>query len=127
MNNPSKFLGQLEKEIMEIVWASKESITVRVVFEVLSKRRKIAYTTVMTIMNRLVNKKLLKRVAEGKAYSYQAIYSKDKFLTKMFHEILQSFIKSFGDVAVANFTKEIEKIPLAKRRKLIKQLEKANE
>lgn len=121
-NNPSKFLGQLEKEIMEIVWESKEPITVRVVFEVLSKKRKIAYTTIMTIMGRLTSKGLLKYKNQGKAYIYEATYSKERFLTKASRQIIKNFISSFGEAAVAHFAEEIEKIPVGKRKKLLKTL-----
>lgn len=125
-SNPSKFLGQLEKEIMEIVWASKDPITVREVFETISKKRKIAYTTVMTIMNRLVDKKLLKRIPYGKAYLYQAAYSKDKFLTKISRQIIKNFVSNFGDAAIARFVQEVDKIPANKRRKLLKLLEEVD-
>lgn len=125
-NNPGKFLGQLEKEVMEVVWVSNEPITVRIVFETISKKRKIAYTTVMTIMGRLAKKGFLKSTTSEKAYTYQATYSKDKFLTRISRQIIKNLEASFGDAAIANFTKEIEKIPVEKRRKLIKKLKKAN-
>lgn len=123
----SQILGDLEKEIMKVIWQVNSKITVRDVVIAVSKRRKVAYTTVMTIMGRLVEKGLLKRKTSGRSYVYQATYSKDKFLSRVSHQIIQNLVASFGDVAIANFTKEIEKIPLAKRRRLIKALERANE
>lgn len=121
-SNSGKFLGELEKEIMEVVWKNKEPITVRFVLESITKNRKIAYTTVMTIMGRLVKKGYLKTEALGKAYIYKAILSKDKFLTKITRQIIRNFVSSFGQSAVANFTQEIAKISPAKRRELIKLL-----
>ena len=125
--NRGKFLGELETEIMEIVWLDNKPISVRDVTQLLQKKRKIAYTTVMTIMGRLVDKGLLKRTTLGKAYCYQATYSKDKFLTKVSKQIIKNFVSNFGESAVANFTQEIAKISPTKRQELIKLLKEADE
>lgn len=122
----TRFLGELESEIMKIVWSQKNSVSVKIVTEILQQKRKIAYTTVMTIMGRLVEKGLLKRTSEGKAYNYQAAYSKDKFLTKVTKQIIKNFVSSFGDAAIAHFAQEVEKIPEEKRKKLIRILKESN-
>lgn len=121
-----KVLGKLESEIMEIVWQSQSPISVRSVTEILHQQRKIAYTTVMTIMGRLTEKGLLKRNKSGKAYVYQPSYSKDKFLTRASRQIIKNFVLNFGQVAIAHFAQEIEKIPADKRRKLLKMLKSSN-
>jgi predicted transcriptional regulator len=120
-------LGELEKEIMDIMWNATKPLTVRVVFELLKKKRKIAYTTAMTVMNRLVEKKILKRLNEGKAYVYKATYSKDKFLTRTSRQIIRSFISSFGETAIAHFVDEVDKIPKERRGKLLKMLKGADD
>lgn len=122
-----QFLGELEKEIMDFIWSKNQPVTVRMIYESISRKRKTAYTTVMTIMNRLVNKKLLKRIPEGKAYSYLAAYSKNKFLTKVSRQIIKNFVLNFGDTAIASFVQEIDKIPADKRQKLVKLLKNAND
>lgn len=125
MNSKSnvQMLGDLGKEVMDVVWKSNSPVTVREVLERIGRKRKIAYTTVMTIMTRLTNKGLLSRKSDGsKAYAYQAVYSRDKFLTKVSKQIIKNFVASFGQAAVAHFTQEIEKIPTDKRRKLLKML-----
>jgi predicted transcriptional regulator len=63
-------LGKLEREVMEIVWRSTTAISVRDVHERLS--REMAYTTVMTTLDRLYKKGLLARATDGKAYRYSA-------------------------------------------------------
>jgi BlaI family transcriptional regulator, penicillinase repressor len=62
-------LTEQELEIMKIVWR-KGSATVREVYEELLNRRKIAYTTVMTMMGILEQKGHLKKSAEERAYVY---------------------------------------------------------
>ena len=124
--NNGKVLGELESDVMQIVWQQKGPISVREVTEILQKKRKIAYTTVMTIMGRLNDKSVLKRKTDGKAYFYQAAYSKDKFLTRMSKQIIKNFVSSFGEAAIASFVQEIDKIPVDKKRKLLKLLKEAN-
>ena len=120
-----KVLGELESDIMEIIWQSKGPISVRTVTQKLQKKRQIAYTTVMTIMGRLTDKGLLKRTESGKAYNYQPVYSKDRFLTRVSRQIIKNFVASFGDTAIAHFAEEIAKLEPAKRKNLTKLLREA--
>lgn len=120
-----KVLGELESEIMEIVWHSKGPVSVRTVTQSLQKKRQIAYTTVMTIMGRLTEKGILKRSESGKAYTYQPVYSKEKFLARVSRQIIKNFISSFGDAAIAHFAEEINKLEPVKRKNLTKLLKEA--
>ncbi len=129
MNSPNiiQILGELEKEVMDVVWKSSSSVRVREVLGKISKRRKVAYTTIMTIMTRLTNKGLLiRKFDSSRAYTYQAVYSKEKFLTNVSKQIIKNFISIFGQAAVAHLAEEIEKIPADKRRKLLKMLKSNN-
>lgn len=105
-----KVLGKLESEVMGVILESKEPVSVRSVADKLQKKRKIAYTTVMTIMVRLAEKGLLKRKEFGKAFLYQSVYSKKKLLTRISHQIIRNFISSFGEPSVVHFMEEAEKL-----------------
>lgn len=120
-----KVLGELESEIMEIIWHSPNSISVRDVTEKIQHKRKIAYTTVMTIMGRLTEKGLLKRSTSEKAYTYKPVYSKDRFLTKITRQIIRNFVSSFGETTIAHFAQEVEKLTPDKQKKLHKLLKEA--
>lgn len=120
-----KVLGELESDIMEIVWDSKSPIFVRDVTLDLQRNRKVAYTTVMTIMGRLVEKGLLKRATSGKAYTYQPVYSKERFLTRISRQIIKNFVSKFGESAIAHFAQEVEKLAPQKRKQLRKILKEA--
>ena len=122
-----KVLGELESEVMEVIWQSLSPVSVRDITEILQKKRKIVYTTVMTIMNRLVDKGLLSRKQDGRAYLYKSAVSKDKFLTRISRQTIKNFIDRFGDAAVAYFVDELEKMPRKRKAKLIKILKKSNE
>ncbi len=52
-------LGELERAVMDHLWDSSEPQTVRQVHEALSAHRELAYTTVMTVLQRLAKKQLV--------------------------------------------------------------------
>src|SRR3989339_1186818 len=98
-----KALGELENEIMEVVWKNG-ACSVRFVLSELEKKRKIAYTTVMTVMSRLHEKGILKRKKDASgAFVYIPIKDKKSFMANASEKIIKSFIKQYGDVAIAQF------------------------
>src|SRR6266545_2624476 len=60
-------LGPLEREVLEVTWRRGET-RVRDVFSAFDE--KVAYTTVMTTLDRLYKKRLLSRRKEGRAFLY---------------------------------------------------------
>ena len=103
-----KILGELESDIMEIVWANKQA-SVRAVLGELVKRRKIAYTTVMTVMARLHDKGILKRKKDKSgAFVYVPLENKKSFMANASEKIIKNFLKEYGDAAVAQFVGIIE-------------------
>ena len=81
-------LTEQELEIMKIVWR-RRSATVRDVYEELLTRRKIAYTTVMTMMGVLEQKGHLKKSAEERAYVYTPAQPQREVVGNM----VQEFVK----------------------------------
>ena len=72
---------------MKVVWRS-ESVTVRDVYEALLERRKIAYTTVMTMMRILEDKGYLSRDADAKASVYKPTKPREKVVGNMVSDFL---------------------------------------
>ena len=68
-------LGPLEQRLLEQVWG-RGNATVREILE--GADLNIAYTTVMTTLDRLYKKGLLSRVAEGRAFRYSPRYSQQE-------------------------------------------------
>ncbi|MGO8805271.1 MAG: BlaI/MecI/CopY family transcriptional regulator [Candidatus Bathyarchaeia archaeon] len=100
------FLGPLEANVMESIWGwRKTPVTVREIFEALKKTRGLAYTTVMSTMDRLFEKHLLDRKIEkgrgGLFYVYWPALEKQSFQKSAVREVLSSLIDNFGEV-VAN-------------------------
>jgi len=73
---------------MKIVWKRGRS-TVREVYEELLKSRKIAYTTVMTMMGTLEQKHHLKKFEQGRAYVYMPTEAQSKVVRGMVEEFVK--------------------------------------
>ena len=104
----SDVLGPLEAEIMDVVWDRGE-VTVREVHRVLSERRSIAYTTVMTTLGRLSDKGLLNRVEDQPAHRYSAQMSREQYARSTVKNVVDWLIGHFPDPAVAYFVDRVEK------------------
>jgi len=108
MQHTSPALGTLEEEIMDVIW-KEQTVSVRVVFDTLKKKRCLAYTTVMTIMSRLHTKGILHRkLHDNGSYIYSPAQSKEKFLDMLSEKVIKNLIKNCGEVAVARFIDIIE-------------------
>lgn len=97
-----KVLGALEASIMECLW-KRENATVRDIYECLSKDRKIAYTTVMTVMGRLSDKGLLEKTKEGNAYLYKAKVSREDFDESITSSMMSGLVDHLTAGSLANF------------------------
>jgi predicted transcriptional regulator len=91
---------------MRILW-ERPSLPVRDVVEALPGRRARAYTTIMTVMNRLTEKRLLERRPDGRAFVYTPTVSEEEFVERLTRSMVRSLINDFGDIAVANFVGEL--------------------
>jgi predicted transcriptional regulator len=80
-------LTDQELEIMKVVW-DLEKATVRDVYEKLLERRRIAYTTVMTMMKILETKGHLKKTQEDRAYVYRPSKPKNQVIRGMVREFV---------------------------------------
>jgi predicted transcriptional regulator len=108
----SSGLAPLESEVMETVWRAGAAVSVRQVLDALNPRRSepLAYTTVMTVMNRLVVKDILARHGERRRYVYQAMATDAAGIA------VRDVIRTYGDAAVAHFVDEARAAPTLLRR-----------
>ncbi|GAW93752.1 BlaI/MecI/CopY family transcriptional regulator [Calderihabitans maritimus] len=103
----SKVLGDLEAAVMETVW-KKGRVSVRDVYEELRRERQIAYTTVMTIMSRLADKKILYKEKQGIAYYYTPLYSKEEFTRSFVREVIDGLLEDYAEFAFSHFINRLQ-------------------
>lgn len=103
-----KVLGKLEASVMEVVW-QRGRVSVREVYEALSQERRLAYTTVMTIMTRLAEKKFLCKEKQGHAFYYTPVLSRSQFESSVVGEVLDGLLDDYGEAAFAHFLDRLNK------------------
>jgi len=87
-------LGALEREVMRVVWSSGE-VSVREVCARLGSS--VAYTTVMTTMDRLFKKRLLDRRKLGQAFLYRAVATRAELEEAVAAELVSSLLRQHAD------------------------------
>ncbi len=105
MRPKSSTLTPQELEIMKIVW-ERRAATVRDVYEALLARRRIAYTTVMTMMNILEEKGYLRKRGEQRAYVYQAARPKAQVIKGMVREFVNRVFDGAAEPLLVHLVKD---------------------
>ncbi|MCI0816048.1 MAG: BlaI/MecI/CopY family transcriptional regulator [Chloroflexi bacterium] len=93
-------LGALETRLMEALWGSDSELSVQGVSDALGPGHN--YKTVMTVLNRLVEKGLLMRELDGRAYRYRPSQSRPQFLRSAADELVRGYLDAYGPEAAAH-------------------------
>ena len=125
-----KVLGDLEAEIMELIWARPvgQGTTVRDVFEILYERRlsddrrRIAYTTVMNTMARLAKKNLLRVEKRDQAYIYYPNVTQQEFVSRFVGRILEDLFINFSGATLENLDALPDQQAAAQARKILDEI-----
>jgi predicted transcriptional regulator len=102
-------LGDLERSVMEALWTRVTPGSVKDVSEALAARA-LAYTTLMTTLDRLFKKGLLRREKQGHAYVYCPAQAKDAYIRGLVADMLgglkgaprEALLTGFLDFAAAD-------------------------
>ena len=89
-------LGKLERRVLNEIWR-REEVSVRDVFLAFDER--IAYTTLMTTLDRLFKKKLLTRRKHGRAFVYVPAVSSDEFEQLIREDVIDGLLGHGADAA----------------------------
>ncbi len=82
-------LGELEQAVMDHLWSAPEPQTVRQVHEALRERRDLAYTTVMTVLQRLAKKHLVVQHRDDRAHRYAPTHGRDELVAGLMVDALE--------------------------------------
>jgi predicted transcriptional regulator len=80
-------LGELERSAMNVLWDAPTPLTVREVLDALGERD-LAYTTIMTVLDRLGAKDMVRRERDGRAYRTAPAMSRDAATSELLHAAL---------------------------------------
>ncbi|OZD10314.1 transcriptional regulator [Rhodococcus sp. 06-235-1A] len=92
-------LGELERAVMDHLWESSDPQTVRQVHEALATHRELAYTTVMTVLQRLAKKKLVVQQRDDRAHRYAPLHGRDELVASLMVDALSQAPASGGRAA----------------------------
>jgi predicted transcriptional regulator len=99
-------LAPLELDCMIALWRLEEG-TVRDIREALASRRPRAYTTIMTIMDRLARKQIVSRRRAGRAWRYQAKLSSQEAREHAIAQVVESFFGGSTEELLKHVSKEV--------------------
>lgn len=113
-------LGDLERAIMDVLWGTGVSLTVREVSAQLTERD-LAHTTVMTVLDRLAKKGFARRDRDGRAWRYRPAATREAYVT----ELMLTALEQTGDrsAALARFAKSVSGAEASVLRGALDQIE----
>jgi predicted transcriptional regulator len=119
-------IGPLEQKVLSVIWQNQaKACTVSDVLNILNTEEEdLAYTTVMTILNRLVEKKYLSRNKNGRSFCYYPIEKKTSFLQQLIRSTINSFVTTFGEEAISTFAREASQLSSEHKKELKEKLQK---
>jgi predicted transcriptional regulator len=119
-----KVLGDLEADIMELIWQRPTGVgtTVRDIFEILYQQRHLAYTTVMSTMTRLAKKKLLQVEKREPTYIYTPAVTKQELISYLISHILEDLFVSFSGQTLVDVDALSDQEAATHARKLLNEI-----
>lgn len=118
-------LGDLERAVMDVLWSlgPGEDTTVRDVHSRLSEHRDVAYTTVMTVMDRLARKSMVEQRKDGRAYRYSPRASRAEMTADLLRGTLEHLGEKDREPALVAFVEEASPADIAALRRALDALE----
>ncbi len=97
------FLGELEKQVLQYLWASPDA-DVKQVHAALATQRESSLNTVQSALERLFKKGLLTRDKKGHAYLYRTKIDREHLIAKLIDSVAGDFIAQGENSLVAAFS-----------------------
>jgi BlaI family penicillinase repressor len=121
-------LGRLELQIMSVVW-DKGTATVHDVKEALTRGRKPAYSTILTMMRKLEAKGYLEHDVAERTYVYRATISRQEARHSLLGDLLERVFEGSPSLLVSNLVEQehVTEDELREIRKLIAERKKQDE
>ncbi|CAI6066086.1 BlaI/MecI/CopY family transcriptional regulator [Cohnella sp. JJ-181] len=105
-----RFFGPLEARIMSALWDAPGELTIKEVQQALNQDKAMSFNTVMTVMNRLVDKGVLSKKTASKSHRYLPVLTRDAFLEAQSKELTFELVQEFGSRAVAHMVDALEQV-----------------
>ena len=120
----AKVLGDLEARVMQAIWQIDAPATAREAHEQVARSHKVELLTVITVLNKLVAKGLLKRAKRDELFHYEARLSEDEFMALASRKAVEGILSLAPDAVAASLVDvlaERDPVKLAELAKLIRK------
>jgi predicted transcriptional regulator len=112
-------LGPLERAIMDHIWEQVRPVTVRELLDGVGARRDLAYTTIMTVTDRLWRKGLLSRKKTGRAFAYAARMTREDYSAGLAKRVLSAV--NDRQSILLGFVRSVDERDLVELERLVKK------
>jgi len=118
-------LGELERSVIDALWDSGE-LSGKEIFDLLGERHNVQHNTLLTVLDRLINKGLVIKEKDGRSNTYKARLSRDEFAEFVSAPIIEELFDVSSHVAMSALVDNVSADPekLAELKKLIEDAEK---
>lgn len=96
----AKVLGDLEARVMQSIWRIDQPASAREVHQVVAGEHDVTIHTVITVLNKLVRKGLLRRRKRSDLLHYEAVWGEEEFMAQASRRVVEGIL-SFGPAAVS--------------------------
>ncbi|MCF8890618.1 BlaI/MecI/CopY family transcriptional regulator [Priestia megaterium] len=121
-----RFFGPLEAEIMLIVW-NENNVTIKKVQNLLGGKKAIHFSTIMTVMNRLVQKEILQKETQGKAFVYICRFTKEEFFEIQLKQLVYELVDEFGSKVIYHTLAKLQEVDIHLVKKLEQKVKEVKE
>ncbi len=101
-------LGELEGAVLDALW-ERGPLTTPAVYDCVGRPRGLAYTTILTVLQRLTKKGLVTRQEDTKAHTYSPALARDEYNRRRAHALAAEVVP-LGAAGMAAFLAEAERI-----------------
>ncbi|OMF21470.1 transcriptional regulator [Paenibacillus sp. FSL H8-0548] len=122
----NRFFGSLEAKIMDILWDAEE-LSIKDVQARLEKDKAVNFNTVMTVMNRLLDKGILQKRLKGRLSLYRPIETREVFIEQQSKRLTKNLLDEFGGVVINHMIdalKDVDQSLLDRLEHKLQQLKK---
>lgn len=102
-------LGELEAQVMDIIWDLEPPVTATQVFRIMYPRRELSYSTVMLTMSKLAKKGILIQERSGPrrtdAFLYRPAISREEMARQLLEQVSMQVLRRPLDEALRELTR----------------------
>jgi len=92
-----KSLGELEAQVLDVIWDLEAPVTTTKVFKVMYPKRELSYSTIMLTMAKMAKKGFLEQTREGESktspFTYTALISREQMGLELLNAVSQTILK----------------------------------